>query len=183
MSRVAPLETRKYPWYVRLIFWAQGRKYGKTLAPAYVWGRVPALMLGLQIYYRFLDRRGSLVDKALRSLVSARVSQLNECQFCFSLSSETLKALGISEEKLASLGDHGRSPFFTDRERAALRYAEAMSETGARVDDAVFAQLRPHFSEEQLVELTSWIAFQNLSSRFNAALDVPSQEFCLRKPG
>ena len=62
--------------------------------------------------------------------------------------------------------------------RAALEYAETVTITGASVSDALMAQLSKHFDEEGIVELTALVAFQNLSSKFNSALDVPAQGFC-----
>ncbi|MFH2202595.1 MAG: carboxymuconolactone decarboxylase family protein [Elusimicrobiota bacterium] len=180
MTRIKTLDRAAYPWYIRLIFWGQERKYGKVLGPAYLWGRVPALMLGLQIYYRFLDRKSSLLDKSLRALVSLRISQLNHCAFCFDLSSSFIAKLGIPDAKLAALADFRTSEDYGGREKAALAYAEDVTKTGSAVEERVFTELKRHFSEEEIVELTGWIAFQNLSSKFNAALDVPAQGFCLR---
>jgi alkylhydroperoxidase family enzyme len=70
------------------------------------------------------------------------------------------------------------SGVFDERERAALEYAEAMTYTDRGVTDEVMGALRKHFDEDAIVELTGLIAFQNLSSKFNSALDVPSQGFC-----
>ena len=84
--------------------------------------------------------------------------------------------LGISTEKLNALHDYAKSPLFNAAERAALEYADAMTETANDVDDALFARLREHYDEEQIVELTMLIAWENASSRFNRALRVPSAE-------
>ena len=61
----------------------------------------------------------------------------------------------------------------------ALEYAERMTYTGQKVDDALFARLKDHFSEPQIVELTAAIALENFRSKFNPALGVESQGFCL----
>jgi len=81
-------------------------------------------------------------------------------------------------EKLAALDDYERSPLYSERERAALRYAEAATDSARRVDDACFARLRARFDEQAILELTALAAFQNLSSKFNAALGVPAQGLC-----
>ena len=83
--------------------------------------------------------------------------------------------LGLSSEKILALGDYARSPQYDERERAALEYADAMSTTGGNVDDHLFGRLRRHFSDDALVELTTLIAWENASSRFNRALRIPSQ--------
>ena len=64
-------------------------------------------------------------------------------------------------------------------ERAALAYAEAMTITGQKVTDELFAEARRHFSEAQIVELTAAVALENFRSKFNVALGVESQGFCI----
>lgn len=83
--------------------------------------------------------------------------------------------LGLSSEKILALNDYPSSPQYDDRERAALEYADAMSTTGGNVDDQLFGRLKHHFSDDALVELTTIIAWENASSRFNRALRIPSQ--------
>ena len=64
-------------------------------------------------------------------------------------------------------------------ERVALEYAERITTTGQKVDDALFAELRKHFSEGQVVELTAAIAMENFRSKFNPALGIEAQGFCM----
>lgn len=71
------------------------------------------------------------------------------------------------------------STLFSESERAALDYAEAMTYTDRQVDDALFAEVKKHFTEPQIVELTAAIAFENFRSKFNPALGVEAQGFCL----
>jgi AhpD family alkylhydroperoxidase len=114
----------------------------------------------------------------LRSLVTVRVSQLNWCRFCVDLNSMTLAKRAGSLEKVQELGRWRESEAFSEAERAALDYAEAMTLSNRHVSDALMARLKRHFDDDAVVELTGLVAFQNLSSKFNAALDVPSQGFC-----
>lgn len=71
------------------------------------------------------------------------------------------------------------SDLYTPVERVALEYAERMTITGQKVDDALFAELRQHFDEAQVVELTAGIAMENFRSKFNAPLQVDAQGFCV----
>ena len=180
--RIQVPDERRYSFPVRLIFKALRRKYGKTLEPMKAWGLTPKPMFGLLIFNRALDRKSSPLEPALRSLVIVRVSQINHCAFCVDLNAAQLQARGGSLEKIAALPEFERSTLFAERERSALAYAEAMTRGGDGVSDAVFARLRAQFSDLEIVELTALIAFQNLSSRFNAALDIPAQGFCVRPP-
>jgi alkylhydroperoxidase family enzyme len=83
------------------------------------------------------------------------------------------------EAKLQELAEWRASKVFSEPERAALEYAERMTYTGQKVDDALFARIKEHFSEPQIVELTAAIALENFRSKFNPALGVQSQGFCL----
>lgn len=83
------------------------------------------------------------------------------------------------EQKVADLGGWRESSAFSKLERAALEYAERMTYTGQKVDEALFARLKEHFSEPQIVELTAAIALENFRSKFNPALGVESQGFCM----
>ena len=83
------------------------------------------------------------------------------------------------DQKVTDLGDWRESSAFSHSERVALEYAERMTYTGQKVDDALFGRLKEHFSEPQIVELTAVIALENFRSKFNPALGVESQGFCL----
>lgn len=181
MAMINSASNFPYPWYVRLIFWLQRRKYGTELEPARLWGRTPKVFLALTAFYRAIDRKTSPIEPALRSLITVRVSQINWCAFCVDLNSATALERAVPPEKLADLPQFGASPHYSEREKTALRFAEAVTYTEGRIDDALASQLRVHFSDDALIELAALIAFQNLSSKFNSALDVPAQGFC-RKP-
>lgn len=176
--RIEPKSSRDQPWYLRPFFWHQRRKYGASLNSALLWARAPRLFLGVALLYGMIDRRSSPLDPALRSLVTVRVSQINWCRFCVDLNSATLMERGVGPEKVEALEDWPASSLFDVRERAVLAYAEAVTLTDRGVDDHLIAELRRHFDDDAIVELTGLIAFQNMSSKFNSALDLPAQGFC-----
>ncbi|HSD41304.1 MAG TPA: carboxymuconolactone decarboxylase family protein [Burkholderiales bacterium] len=178
--RIVPRPLSKYPWYLRPFFWNQRRKYGAVLDSALLWGRAPRLFLGVAVLYGMIDRRSSPIEPALRSLVTVRVSQINDCPFCVDLNSATLMKRGASLEKMEALERWRESDPFDERERAALEYAEAMTYSDRGVDDELMARVKRHFDDDAVVELTGLIAFQNLSSKFNSALAVAPQGFCRR---
>jgi len=181
MSMISSASNIRYPWYVRFIFWLQRCKYSTELEPARLWGCTPKVFLALTAFYRAIDRKISPIEPALRSLITVRVSQINWCAFCVDLNSATALERTVAPEKLADLPQFGASPHYSEREKTALRFAEAVTRAEGRIDDALASQLRVHFSDDALIELAALIAFQNLSSKFNSALDVPAQGFC-RKP-
>ncbi len=176
--KISEKPLRNYPWYLRLLFWNQERKYGQVLKPSLLWARVPKLFLAVAILYGVLDRRRSPVDPILRSLVMVRVSQISWCRFCVDINASLLAQRAGSAEKLEVLEKWRDSELFSKREKAVLEYAEAITYPGQQVSDELIARLREFFDEDGIVELTGLVAFQNLSSKFNNALDVPSQGFC-----
>ncbi len=85
---------------------------------------------------------------------------------------------GASEEKVRHVDRAAESELFTERERVALEYAEAMTVTGRRVTDQLFDRLRAFYSEPEIVELTAAVALENFRSKFNVALGIEAQGFC-----
>lgn len=178
MTRITTAVNQHYPWYVRLIFALQRRRYGTELEPARLWGRTPRAFLALTLLYRALERKASPLEPALRSLVIVRVSQINWCAFCVDLNSATAIERYVAQAKLDALSDCANSPLYSEREKVALAYAAAMTHSERKVDDALMARLKVQFDDDAIIELTALIGFQNLSSKFNAALGVPAQGFC-----
>lgn len=82
-------------------------------------------------------------------------------------------------EKLAEVTTWHDSTLFSEAERLALEYAERITYTDRKVDDALVDQLKTHFSEAQIVELTAAIAMENFRSKFNPALGIEAQGFCM----
>jgi AhpD family alkylhydroperoxidase len=147
-----------------------------------LWARSPNLFMAVALFNGAIDRKRSPIDPALRSLLSVRISQINHCRFCVDINSAMLLERGIDEDKLWALDDWQRSNLFSEREREALRYAESITRSDLEVDDALMTRLRQQFDDDAIIELTALIAFQNMSSKFNAALAVPPQGFCQVKP-
>jgi alkylhydroperoxidase family enzyme len=85
---------------------------------------------------------------------------------------------GASDDKVRAVETAEKSDLFSEPERTAIAYAEAMTITGRRVDDALFARVRASFDEPQIVELTAAVALENFRSKFNVALGIQAQGFC-----
>ena len=166
------------PWYLRPLHGWQRRRHGTVLQPTSLWTYRPRALLAFQILFAALRRRKSPLPRAMRTLVSLRVSQMNGCAFCVDLNASMLSAGGIDEERALAVADWRDQECFSNNERLALHYAEAMTITPPDVGDALFRQLRAAFSAEAIVELTAVIAFQNMSARFNSTLQADSHGFC-----
>ncbi|HTD23399.1 MAG TPA: carboxymuconolactone decarboxylase family protein [Terriglobales bacterium] len=133
-------------------------------------------MLGLEHYLA-----QSSIERPLRELVKMRVSQINGCAYCLDMHSKDARAGGETEQRLYLLNAWREAPFYSDRERAALAWAEALTlvhET--HVPDEVYEETRKHFSEAELMDLTllvttinSWnriaIAFRSVPGTYKPA--------------
>jgi AhpD family alkylhydroperoxidase len=122
-------------------------------------------MTGLHMFVRNCG-----LDHSLLELVKLRASQLNGCAHCIDMHTKELRADGESEQKLYLLSAWRESPFYTDRERAALAWTEAVTLIAeSRVPDDVYDEARKQFSEEELVNLTMALVAINGANRLNIA--------------
>jgi AhpD family alkylhydroperoxidase len=112
----------------------------------------------------------SALEKSLTELVRLRASQINGCAFCVDMHTTDARKGGETERRLATVVVWRETPFFTDRERAALEWTEAVTLVShEHVPDAVWQTVRPHFSDEELVDLTLLISAINTWNRFAIA--------------
>jgi AhpD family alkylhydroperoxidase len=106
------------------------------------------------------------VERPLLYLTQLRASQINGCAYCLDMHSKDLRAIGETEQRLYSLDAWRECPYYTDRERAALAWTEAITlVASSRVSDAVYDEVRPHFSETELSDLTLAVATINAWNR------------------
>ncbi len=107
-------------------------------------------MLGLE---RYVDSSG--LEPSLLNLIKMRASQLNGCAYCLDMHSKDARAAGESEQRLYVLSAWREAPFYTERERAALAWTEAVTLISEdEIDDELYDGVREHFSEQELVDLT-----------------------------
>lgn len=110
------------------------------------------------------------LDHKLLEFVKLRASQINGCAWCMDMHTKVLRAAGESEQRLYLLSAWRECPFYTERERAALAWTEALTLlTEGNVPDDVFALARSQFSEEELVKLTIAVVTINSANRINVA--------------
>jgi len=138
-------------------------------------------MLTLEMFVR----ESSKLEPSLIELVKMRASQINGCAFCIDMHSKDARAEGETEQRLYALNAWRETPFFTDRERAALAWAEAVTLVAeGHVPDAVYEDARQQFSDEELVNLTLAIVTINGWNRLSIAFRAVPGEYqpAARKP-
>ena len=113
------------------------------------------------------------LEKPLLELIRVRASQINGCAFCIDMHTKDARAAGETEQRLYGLNAWRETPYYTDRERAALQWTEAVtlvSET--HIPDSAYDAVRSHFSEKEVVDLTMAIATINTWNRLAIAMRV-----------
>jgi AhpD family alkylhydroperoxidase len=122
-------------------------------------------MLGLESYVHASGLEAPLLD-----LVRTRASQINGCAYCLDMHTKDARAAGESEQRLYTLPAWRETPFFTERERAALAWTEAVTTIAGRdVPDEIYEEASRHFTEKELVDLTMAVVAINGWNRFNVA--------------
>ncbi|HWJ51187.1 MAG TPA: carboxymuconolactone decarboxylase family protein [Solirubrobacteraceae bacterium] len=176
MSRIAgvPLKTRNP--VVRFAYRSVKREFGRDLEPTEVYAHTPVLMLGYGAFEKATARQHR-VDERLKVLAETKVAALVNCEFCCDIASSLALAAGVTEEQLLALPRYRDSDAFSELERLVLDYTVAISRTPTTVTDEMFAALREHFDERQMVELTNIIVLENMRARFNSAFDMTPAGF------
>ncbi len=126
------------------------------------------------VYHALLELEKYLhecgLEETLLDLVKLRVSQINGCAYCLDMHWKDLRALGESEQRLYSLDAWEESPYYTDRERAALAWAEAVTRVSeTHVPDEVYEKVKQHFTEKELADLTLAVGTINVWNRLAIA--------------
>jgi 4-carboxymuconolactone decarboxylase len=184
MARIKGISARDAGLYVKIASFftrrglakATGRAPERMLEPLEFYAHVPRLLRaygGLEQATAKLHR----LPERVALLAELKAATLTGCEYCIDLGSQIARRSGLSDEELLALPSYRTSPLFTDLEKLVLAYADGMSRTPVEVPDALFAQLREHLDEAQLVELTHHIALENLRGRFNLALGVDAAGF------
>jgi AhpD family alkylhydroperoxidase len=113
----------------------------------------------------------STLGEGLLHLIKMRASQINGCAYCLDMHSKDARSLGETEQRLYELNAWRETPFYTDRERAALAWTEAVTNVSeTHVPDDVFEEVKKQFSEQEIVDLTYAIATINAWNRLAISL-------------
>jgi AhpD family alkylhydroperoxidase len=141
-----------------------------------IYAHAPGLLVG----YGMLERAfagAKRVDERLKTLAEVKAAALIGCEFCVDIASHKGHEAGLTDEQLLALPRYSESELFSALEKLVLDYAVAVTRTPVKVEDELFARLRGHFDDAQLVELTTAIVLENYRARFNWAFDIGSAGF------
>ena len=185
MARIQGVQRDQAGPMVRLVYWFMrkgltkmtGREpvYGSGIEPVEIWAYQPKMMSGMGKFQQAV-RKGRTVDERLKNLIELKGAQMIGCEFCVDLGSQICRNSGFSDDELLALPRYRDSDLFTEREKTALDYTVGVMRTPVEVSDELFARMREHFSNKQLVEITALLTVVNLD-RLNAAFGIGSAGF------
>lgn len=153
-----------------------GRETERMIGPLEAYAQRPRLLIG----YGMLEDATAKLDRVperLKVLAELKAAAMTSCEYCTDIGSQIARRAGVTDEQLLALPEYRDSDRFDELERLVLDYAVGMSRTPVDVGDELFARLRSHFDDGQLVELTNVIALENMRGRFNLALGFGSAGF------
>jgi AhpD family alkylhydroperoxidase len=176
MTRIDGVPAGKAGALTKLAYMQTRRQAGRMVDPVAVYAHAPRLLIGYGMLEQATAKQHH-VDERLKLLAELKAGGLVNCEFCVDIGSALAREAGISEEQLLALPHYRESEAFNPLEKLVLDYAAAMSRTPASVSDELFAAMREHFDERQLVELTNVIALENMRARFNCAFDMTPAGF------
>jgi len=127
--------------------------------------------------------RNSGLEPGLLNLIKARASQLNGCAYCLDMHTKDARAAGETEQRLYALSAWQATPFYTDRERAALAWTEAVTLISrGPVPDSLYQEARHYFSEKELVDVTLGLVAINGWNRLSIAFRTPPGTYQVKGP-
>jgi alkylhydroperoxidase family enzyme len=176
MSRIRGVPAKTRNPVVRFAYRSIRREFGRDLEPTEVYAHAPVLMLGLGAFEKATARQHR-VEERLKVLAETKAAALVNCEFCCDIASSLALDAGVTEEQLLALPRYRDSDAFSELERLVLDYTVAISRTPTTVTDELFAAMREHFDERQMVELTNIIVLENMRARFNSAFDMTPAGF------
>lgn len=153
-----------------------GIKPRRMMEPLEIYAHAPGLLFGYAMF-EWTTAMQNRVDIRLRNLAELKAATLTNCEYCIDMGSQIARRSGLSDEQLLALPQYKESGLFSDLEKLVLDYAVGISRTPVDVPDELFAELKKHFDDDQLVELTNVIALENMRGRFNLALGIGSAGF------
>lgn len=184
MTRITGVSTNGASLGVKLAYFFTRRQLtkltGRTpesmLEPLEMFAHIPSL---LSAYGKLEQATSKLhyLDVRQRMLAELKAATMTNCEYCIDLGSQVARRSGLTDEELLALPRYRTSSLFNEVDCLVLDYAVGVSSTPVDVSDHLFNELRTHFDEQQLVELTYVIALENLRGRFNLSLGIGAAGF------
>ncbi|KAA2266045.1 carboxymuconolactone decarboxylase family protein [Solihabitans fulvus] len=177
MPRIAGVPTADATWLTRIAYWFARRRFGAVPEPVTIVAHHPKLMMASARHELAVEKATTVLPTGLGDLVVYRTAVRLGCSWCIDFGTMLQKHQGLDIERLKEIHDYATSPSYTELERLALAYADAMTDTPTSVTDEQFAELDRRLGHRGVLELTYLIALENMRARMNHALGITDQGF------
>jgi uncharacterized peroxidase-related enzyme len=168
---VAPLTEDHAAAEVQAIFGRLTQAFGHMPAFFATMARVPEALQHFMPLYGAVMNKGS-VEAKYKELAYLKTALINGCEYCFQAHAASGKKNGVTEEQIKNLAFYRRSNVFDEKEKATLLYAERVTRGASGIRPGALEELKKHYSDDQIVELTLTICIANFTNRFNDALVI-----------
>lgn len=176
-SRIAPVTPADAPLLTRLLYRYATRRFGAVPEPFAVYARHRKLLLAGSMHEGMVERASTTLPASVRELAVFWTARTVGCSWCVDFGSMLMRLEGLDMARLEQIDDYRTSDLFSDDERAAIAYADAMTTDVHTVTDEQVADLRRRFGDDGVIELTYQIGVENMRARMNSALGITEQGF------
>ncbi len=159
------------------MYWVAKRRYGQVPEPFAVAAHHRGLMVAGAVHETMIDRASKSLPVSVRELAVFWTARTIGCSWCVDFGSMLQRLDGLDIKRLEDIDNYATSTAFTDNERAAIAYADAMTTDPHTVTDEQVADLKARFGDAGVIELTYQIGVENMRARMNAALGITEQGF------
>ena len=176
-TRIEPLPPNRAGLLTRAMYRVAKRRYGQVPEPFAVSAHHRKLMIAGAVHETMVDRASKTLPVSVRELAVYWTARQIGCSWCVDFGSMLQRLDGLDMERLKEIDNYAASPAFSDDERAAIAYADAMTADPHTVTDEQVADLRARFGDAGVFELTYQIGLENMRARVNSALGITEQGF------
>ncbi|RZQ60334.1 carboxymuconolactone decarboxylase family protein [Amycolatopsis suaedae] len=177
MPRIPAVTEREAGPLLKLFYRFARRRFGAMPEPMAVSAHHPKLLRASGVHELLVEKAARTLPVSVRELAVYRVAVKLGCWWCVDFGTMLQQHEGLDVDRLKAIDDYATSPLFSEPERLAIAYADAMTATPVAVTDEQVARLEREFGRAGVVELTYLIALENQRARVNSALDIPAQGF------
>jgi AhpD family alkylhydroperoxidase len=176
-TRIAPVPPQRASLLTRLMYRMAKRRFGEVPEPFSVAAHHPRLMLANAVHEMLLQSGSKKLPVSVRELAVFWTARTVGCSWCVDFGSMLIRLEGLDVERLKYVDEYATSPHFTDDERAAIAYANAMTTDPHTISDEQVADLARRFGDDGVIELTYQIGMENMRARMYSALGITEQGF------
>ena len=176
-TRIEPLPPKRAGLLTRTMYRIAKRRYGQVPEPFTVVAHHRRLLVASAVHETMVQRASRALPASVRELAVLWTARQIGCSWCVDFGSMLQRLGGLDVERLKEIDNYATSPAYTDDERAAIAYADAMTTDPHTVTDEQVADLRTRFGDAGVIELTYQIGVENMRARMNSALGITEQGF------